>query len=61
MNSFEEYFLAVKTKRTEDSYRYTDEELEEYKHYFKDCWKRELSVYKSLEFLWFETEENKEL
>ena len=54
INNFEEYFLAVKNRRTEDNYGYTDEDLEKYKYYFEDCWKSNLSVYKSLEFLWFE-------
>ena len=53
-NSFEEYLEAVKQRRDEDNYGYTDEDLEKYKYYFEDCWKSNLSVYKSLEFLWFE-------
>lgn len=53
-NSFEEYLEAVKQRRDEDEYGYTGEDLEKYKYYFKDCWKSNLSVYKSLEFLWFE-------
>ena len=53
-SNFEEYFLAVKNRRDEDNYDYTDEDLEKYKYYFEDCWKSNLSVYKSLEFLWFE-------
>ena len=54
INNFEEYFLAVKNRRTEDNYDYTDADLEKYKYYFEDCWKRDISIYKSLEFLWFE-------
>ena len=54
MNSFEEYLEAVKQRRDEDGYDYTNEDLEKYKYYFEDCWKSNLSVYKSLEFLWFE-------
>ena len=53
-NTFEEYLEAVKQRRDEDNYGYTDEDLEKYKYYFEDCWKSNLSVYKSLEFLWFE-------
>ena len=52
--TFEEYFLGVKELRTENNYDYTNEELEKYSGYFKDCYKNELSPYKSLEFLWFE-------
>ena len=54
MNSFEEYLEAVKQKRDEDNYGYTDEDLEKYRYYFEDCYKSDLSVYKALEFLWFE-------
>lgn len=51
---FEDYFSAVKQRRTEDDYKYTDEELEHHIEYFKNCNKTNLSVYKSLEFLWFQ-------
>jgi len=36
--TFEEYFSAVKELRTENNYDYTNEELEKYSSYFKDCW-----------------------
>lgn len=52
--TFEEYLEAVKQRRDEDNYDYTNEDLEKYRYYFEDCWKSNLSVYKSLEFLWFE-------
>ena len=52
--TFESYFSAVKELRTENNYDYTDEELEKYSGYFKDCWKINMSCYKALEFLWFE-------
>lgn len=55
---FEEYFSAVKQLRTENNYKYTDEELEKYSGYFKDCWITNLSTHKSLEFLWFEINED---
>ena len=54
MGSFEEYLEAVKQRRDEDGYGYTDADLEKYRYYFEDCWKSNLSIYKSLEFLWFE-------
>ena len=53
MNSFEDYLKAVKQRRDEDSYNYSDEDIEKYSGYFKDCWKNNLSVYKSLEMFWF--------
>lgn len=53
-DTFEEYLEAVKQKRDEDNYGYTDEDLEKYRYYFEDCYKSDLSVYKALEFLWFE-------
>ena len=52
--NFEDYLQAVKQRRDEDGYIYDDNTLKIYEHYFKDCWKNELSPYKSLEFLWFE-------
>lgn len=54
MKTFNEYFSAVKERRTEDDYGYTDQELEKYSGYFKDCWKINMSEFKALEFLWFE-------
>lgn len=57
---FEDYFSAVKQRRTEDDYKYTDEELEQHIEYFKNYNKTNLSIYKSLEFLWFQTDEGKE-
>ena len=59
MDSFEDYLKAVRQRRDEDGYGYSNEDIEKYNYYFKDCWKNNLSVYKSLEFLWFETEEGK--
>ena len=53
-SNFEEYLEAVKQRRDEDGYGYTDADLEKYKYYFIDCYKSNLSIYKSLEFLWFE-------
>ena len=50
----EDYLVAVKELRTENKYNYTDEVLEQYEYYFKECCKSNLSVYKSLEFLSFE-------
>jgi len=61
IDSFEDYLKAVRQRRDEDDYKYSDEDIEKYSDYFKDCWKINMSCYKALEFLWFETEENKEL
>jgi len=58
---FEEYFSAVKELRTEYNYRYTDKDLKTYSYWIKTCFENEMSCYKCLEMLWFETEENKEL
>lgn len=55
--TFEDYLQRLKDRRTEDDYRYTDEDFEKYKDYIKDCYKTNLSVYKCLEFMWFQTEE----
>lgn len=52
--TFEDYLKAVKQRRDEDGYGYSNEDIEKHSYYFKDCWKNNLSVYKSLKFLWFE-------
>lgn len=57
--TFENYLQRLKDRRTEDDYKYTDEDFIQYEEYIKDCWKTNLSVYKCLEFMWFETEEGK--
>jgi len=52
---FEIYLQALKDRRTSDGYRYTDEDFEKYKDYIRDCWLTNLSIYKCLEFMYFET------
>ena len=52
--TFEEYFSAVKELRTKDDYNFTDETLEKHIKYFKKCYRNNLSVYKSMEFFYFE-------
>ena len=54
--TFESYLERLKERRTEDGYRYTDEDFEKYKDYIRDCWLNNLSVYKCLEFMYFETQ-----
>lgn len=60
MESFENYLERLKTRRDEDQYQYTDGDFEKYIDYIKNCWKTNLSVYKCLEFMWFQTEEAKQ-
>jgi hypothetical protein len=60
MRTFDEYFSGVKNLRTENGYRYTDQDLENHIEYFKSCWEQNISCYISLEMLWFETEEGKQ-
>ena len=55
--TFEQYLQRLKDRRTEDDYKYTDEDFEKYKDYIKNCYETDLSVYKCLEFMWFQTEE----
>lgn len=55
--TFEQYLQRLKDRRTEDDYKYTDEDFELYKDYIEDCYNTNLSVYKCLEFMWFQTEE----
>jgi hypothetical protein len=52
---FEDYLKRLKARRTEDGYKYTDEDFEKYIDYIKDCCKTNLSLYKCLEFMYFET------
>ena len=52
--TFESYLQRLKDRRTEDGYKYTDEDFEKYKEYVKHCYKTNLSVYKCLEFFYNE-------
>ena len=58
--TFEDYLQRLKDRRTEDDYKYTDEDFKNYIHYIFNCYETNLSVYKCLEFMWFETEEGKQ-
>lgn len=51
---FDEYLQRLKDRRTEDDYKYSDEDFEKYENYIVDCWLQNLSVYKCLEFMYFE-------
>ena len=56
--TFDEYLIRLKDRRTEDNYNYyTDEELELYNDYIMDCWRCGMSVYKCLEFMYFAEKE----
>lgn len=55
--TFEDYLQRLKDRRTEDDYKYTDEDFKKYERYIRDCCKNGMSVYKCLEFMWFQTEE----
>jgi len=58
--TFDEYLIRLKDRRTEDNYNYyTDEELELYNEYIMDCWRCGMSVYKCLEFMYFAEKEIK--
>jgi len=61
METFENYLMRLKQRRTEDNYKYTDEDFNKHIEYIKSCWKINLSVYKCLEFLYFEENEFKKL
>ena len=52
--SFEDYWIRLQERRTEDVYPYTDEDLVRNKEYIKNCYSTNLSVYKCLEFMWFD-------
>ena len=51
--TLEDYLQRLKERRTEDDYKYTDEDFEKYKEYISDCCKNGMSVYKCLEFMYF--------
>jgi len=51
--TFEQYLQRLKDRRTEDDYKYTDEDFIQYEEYIRDCCKSGMSVYKCLEFMYF--------
>jgi hypothetical protein len=51
--TFEDYLQRLKDRRTEDDYKYTDEDFTQYEEYIRDCCKSGMSVYKCLEFMYF--------
>ena len=55
--TFDEYLQRVKDRRTEDNYKYSDEELVLYNEYIMDSWRCGISVYKCLEFMYFAEKE----
>jgi hypothetical protein len=55
--TFEDYLQRLKDRRTEDDYKYTDEDFEKHKQYISDCYKSGMSVYKCLEFMYFAEKE----
>ena len=52
-DTFEDYLQRLKDRRTEDNYKYTDEDFKDYIHYIFNCYETKLSVYKCLEFMYF--------
>jgi len=57
--TFGDYLQRLKDRRTEDDYKYTDEDFIQYQEYIRDCWLTNLSVYKCLEFMYFAEKEIK--
>lgn len=57
--TFENYLQRLKDRRTEDNYRYTDEDFKKHIEYIKECWITDLSVYKCLEFFNYENIRNR--
>lgn len=51
--TFEDYLQRLKDRRTEDNYKYTDDDFKNYIHYIFNCYETNLSVYKCLEFMYF--------
>jgi hypothetical protein len=57
--TFEDYLQRLKDRRTEDDYKYTDEDFKNYIYYIFDCYEKGMSVYKCLEFMYFAEREIK--
>ena len=55
--TFEDYLQRLKDRRTEDDYKYTDEDFKNHIYYILDCYEKDLSVYKCLEFMYFAEKE----
>ena len=51
--SFDQYLQKLKDRRTEDNYRYTDEDFDKHLDYINECYNNERSIYKCLEFMSF--------
>jgi hypothetical protein len=51
--TFEQYLQRLKDRRTEDDYKYTDEDFKKYIYYIFDCYEKGMSVYKCLECMYF--------
>lgn len=51
--TFDQYLQRLKDRRTEDNYKYTDEDFKNYIHHIFDCYEKNMSVYKCLEFMHF--------
>ena len=51
--TFEEYLQRLKDRRTEDDYKYSDEDFKNYIYHIFDCYEKNVSVYKCLEFMYF--------
>ena len=52
--TFEEYLERLKKFRDEFKYGYTDKDFEDHIDYIKECYETNLSVYKCIEFLYFD-------
>ena len=51
--TFGEYLVRLQDRRTEDDYKYTNEDFKKYIYYIYDCYERNISVYKCLELMYF--------
>ncbi len=52
--NFDDYLKRLKERSQQDGYTYTDEDFEKHNDYIRNCWEDNLSVYKCLEFMYFE-------
>lgn len=54
MKTFEQYLEDLRDRRDEDEYPYTDDDFSIHQNYIRRCFEQGLSVYKCLEFMYYE-------
>lgn len=60
METFEQYYTRLKTRRDKDEYLYTDADLENLAGYIKDCYESGITPYLCLEMMYYAKRNNEE-